>query len=198
MQAVEREHPDWTAAQIEAELAARAPVAYGGWKDETPLMRSRLRAVQRWRVGSHGRGSGLGPRHLFPYLWPVGDRQRKEIEPAWSVSPVVASGSWRVFLYNCSPEIVRDVRVRLDRRDLDYAPSILEGRFMEVHWQRIESIKSVCLAQNGPDRSDHLLEVDFVIARGTRQARVEGKLSLDVLQGWTHFDSRDGRRRELE
>lgn len=195
---IERDHPKWSAAEIELELSRRVPVAYGNWKDETPVSRSRLRAVQRWRVGSKGRDAGQGPRHLFPYLWPIGERQRKEIEPTWTVSPVVASGSWRIFLYNCSPEVVRDVRVRLDRIDLDYAPSILDGRCAEIHWQRIDAIKSVCLAEAGPHQTQHLLEVDFVISRGTRQAGVEGELTLDSMQGWTFFGSRDGRRRDLE
>ncbi|MGI0132014.1 MAG: hypothetical protein ACREDK_02800 [Thermoplasmata archaeon] len=198
VQSIEREFPKWSAAEIERELSRRSPIGYGNWKDETPLLRSRLRAVQRWRWGSKGRNPGTGARHLFPYLWPIGDRQRKELEPDWLVSPVVASGSWRIFLYNCSPEVVRDVRVHLDRLDLDYSPALLVGRCAEVHWQRIDAIKSVCLSERGPNLTQHLLEVDFVIARGTRQARVEGELSLDTMQGWTYFDSRDGRHRDLE
>jgi hypothetical protein len=128
----------------------------------------------------------------------VGERQRREVDPSFSPSPVVASGSWRVFLYNCSPEVVRDVRVRLDGIDLDYAPSIAVGRFAEVHWQRIDAIKAVCLADNGGNETRHLLEVEFVIAKGTREARVEGQLLLHTMQGWMFFDSQDGRRRELE
>lgn len=183
---------------MEAELARRAPVAYGTWRDETPVLRSRLRSIQRWRSGSRGRGSGTGVRHLFPYLWPVGERQRREVEPTFAASPVVATGSWRMFLYNCSPEVVRDVRVRLDGLELDYAPSIGVSRFTEIHWQRVEAIKAASFADSGPEETRHRLEVDFVIARGTREARVQGDLVLDSRQGWTFFDSRDGRRREIE
>ncbi|MCI4369215.1 MAG: hypothetical protein L3K09_06610 [Thermoplasmata archaeon] len=179
-------------------MERRLPVAFGAWKDETPNRRSRLRAVQRWRLGSRGRDQTRGARHLFPYVWPVGERQRKELEPGFPVSPVISSGTWRVFLYNCSPEVIRDVRVTLDGTDLDYAPSLLEGRFAEIHWQKVEAIKAACLSDTGGRLSGHQLSVDFVIARGTRQARVLGELTLDAQQGWLQFDGRDGRRRELE
>jgi hypothetical protein len=198
VQALEREHPDWTAAQIEEELARRVPLSYGSWIDETPELRSRLRAVQRWRIGSRGRYAGTGARHLFPYVWPVGERQRKEMEPTFSTSALRNSGSWRLFLYNCSPEVVRDVRVFLDRAEIDYAPSVLEGRFTEIHWQKVDAIRARCLAQAPPETSSHHFRAEFVIARGTRQATVDGDLTLDVLQGWVHFGSRDGRNRDLE
>ncbi|MCI4350467.1 MAG: hypothetical protein L3K15_03015 [Thermoplasmata archaeon] len=198
VQALEREHAEWTAARIEAELAGRNPLAYGSWIDETPELRSRLRAVQRWRIGSRGRSAGMGARHLFPYVWPVGERQRKEMEPTFSTSNLRVSGSWRLFLYNCSPEVVRDVRVFLDRTEIDYAPSVLEGRFTEIHWQKVDEIRARCLAQAPPETSRHPFRAEFVIARGTRQATVDGDLMLNVLQGWVHFGSRDGRNRDLE
>ena len=197
VQSLEREHGEWTAAEVEEELARRAPLAYGSWVDETPQLRSRLRAVQRWRVGSRGRAAGVGVRHLFPYVWPVGERQRKEMEPTFSTSGLRASGSWRLFLYNCSPEVVRDVRVFLDQTEIDYAPSVLEGRFAEIHWQKLDSIRALTLSE-GSEASDHPLRAEFVIARGTRQATVDGALTLDTRQGWVHFRSRDGRNRDLE
>ncbi|MCI4328066.1 MAG: hypothetical protein L3J86_00650 [Thermoplasmata archaeon] len=197
VQALEREDPKRNAAAVEKALGERSPVAYGEWKDETPNLRSRLRAVQRWRSGSRGRGGSSQP-HLFPYLWPVGERQRKEVEPEFSASPVLASGSWRMFLYNCSPEVVRDVRVTLDQVEIDYAPSILVGRFVELHWQRIDGIRSAFLAEGGDRTSRHTLAADFVIAKGTRQARIGGEMTLDTTQGWVYFGSLDGRKRELE
>lgn len=195
---LERSHPDWSAAQMESELESLVPVAFGSWKAETPLRRSRLRAVQRWRRGSRGRDAGRGVQHLFPYLWPVGEQQRREVDPNFAPSTVVSAGSWRVFLYNCGPEVVRDVRVTLDDRPLDYSPSILTGRFSEVHWQRLESLRTGSgLGESGAS-SQHRLRVEFVIARGTRQAELVGELTLDPLQGWVHFTGRDGRARELE
>lgn len=197
-QQLEREHSDARASEVEKELARRAPIAYGAWAEETPNLRSRLRAVQRWRSGARGRDAGKGARHLFPYVWPIGDRQRKEVEPEHAVSPVVATGSWRLFLYNCGPEVVRDVRILLDRTPLDYTPSILTGRFAEVHWQRIDAIRAQCLSDDGGRVSRHLFRVEFVINRGTRQAFIEGELTLHSLQGWVHFEGRDGRMREIE
>jgi len=198
VQSLERENPKQTAAAMESELARRVPVAYGSFKEETPILRSRLRAIQRWRAGAKGRGAGSGLRHLFPYLWPVGERQRREVEPTFVSSPVVASGSWRIFLYNCSPEVVRDVRIRLDGVELDYTPSIGVSRFTEIHWQKLDSIKALSFSGSGSSDTRHQLEVHFVIAKGTREARIQGDLLLDSMQGWTFFDSRDGRRRELE
>jgi hypothetical protein len=198
VQRLERDNPKASAAQIEKELASRAPVAYESWKAETPILRSRLRAVQRWRRGARGRDAGRGAVHLFPYLWPVGERQRKEVDAGFSPSPVVSSGSWRVFLYNCGPEVVRDVRVFIDRHALDYAPSVLTGRFAEIHWQRLDSLKSVALLGNDREPSGHELKVEFVIAKGTRQATLTGELTLHPLQGWIFFSGRDGRSREIE
>lgn len=198
VQRLEREHPDWSAAQIEAELEGLAPVAFGRWRSETPVRRSRLRQVQRWRRGARGRDAGRGAVHLFPYLWPVGERQRKEVDPAFSPSPVVASGSWRIFLYNCGPEVVRDVRVFVNGHSLDYAPSIPTGRFSEIHWQREESVRAGALALESSTPTRHELSVDFVIARGTREAHLVGELVLHPQQGWVHFAGRDGRRREIE
>ncbi len=198
VQRVDREHPTWSAAEVERELERRAAIAYGQWKDETPILRSRLRQVQRWRTGARGRNAGRPTRSLFPYLWPVGERQRKEVDPGFSASPVVASGSWRVFLYNCGPEVVRDVRVFLDGVSLDYAPSILTGRFAEVHWQREGRLRATTLMGDSAGPSRHALRVEFVVARGTRQAELAGDLLLHPLQGWVHFEGKDGRSRELE
>jgi hypothetical protein len=198
VQAAERRSPKSTAAELERELERVAPLAYGAWKEETPVLRSRLRAVQRWRNGSRGRDAGRGAVHLFPYVWPVGDRQRQEVDAAHQVSPAVAAGSWRVFLYNCGPEVVRDVRVFLDRTAIDYAPSVLTGRFQEVHWQRIDAIKSELLTDEGQRVSTHELRVEFVINRGTRHAEILGQLTLHAQQGWIHFQGRDGRGREIE
>lgn len=196
VQRVEVDHPGWNARAIEGELARLAPVAYGNWKDETSVERSRLRAIQRWRVGAKGRDAGKGAHLLFPYVWPVGERQRKEVDPTYEAANTVVSGSWRIFLYNCSPDVVRDVRVFLDGSEVDYAPSIPTGRFSEVHWQRVDPIRAELLSEGNALR--HALRAEFVIARGTRLARIEGQMTLDPRQGWTFFGSRDGRQREIE
>jgi hypothetical protein len=197
-QALERKNPKWPARRLEKALQDEVPLAYGEWAEETPKLRSRLRAVQRWRTGARGRESGKGAIHLFPYVWPIGDRQRQELDPGWTVSSRVANGSWRLFLYNCAPEVLRDVRISLDGEEIDYAPSILVGRFAEVHWQRVDSIRAATLSEPGSGSTNHRLEAEFVIAKGTRQARIAGELALDPGQGWSFFASRDGRRREIE
>ncbi len=198
MQGLERKNPDWAASRLESALEELSPVLAGEWRSETPNARSRLRAIQRWRVGSRGREAGKGPVHLFPYVWPIGDRQRQELDPAWSVSSRPANGSWRLFLYNCAPEVVRDVRIRMDDTEIDYAPSILVGRFAEIHWQRVDGIRGETMRESGSPPTVHRLEAEFVIAKGTRQARISGELTLDPGQGWEFFASRDGRRREIE
>lgn len=198
VQSLERKNAEWPASRLEQAVGEVAPIAYGEWVEETPILRSRLRAVQRWRTGARGRGAGRGPVHLFPYAWPVGDRQRQELDPGWSPPPRRTEGSWRLYLYNCAPEVLRDVRVRLDDREVDYAPSILAGRFAEVHWQRVEAIRAEGLRDEGGSPSEHELDAEFVIAKGTRQSRIAGRLTLEPSQGWTFFASTDGRRREIE
>jgi hypothetical protein len=198
VQQVERKHPDWSAAAVEEEVARLSPVPHGNWKDETPNLRSRLRQVQRWRKGSQGREAGRSLAQLFPYLWPLGERQRHEVDPGFAPSGRFLAGSWRLFLFNCGPEVVRDVRVRLDEMEVDYAPSILEGKSQEIHWQRVPSIKENALSELSESASRHRLEVDFVVARGTREAHLEGDLVLDRTNGWTFFGSLDGRQREVE
>lgn len=198
VQNLERRNSGWTASQLESGVRESAAVAYGEWVEETPNRRSRLRAVQRWRTGARGREAGKGAVHLFPYVWPIGDRQRQELDPSWTTSARNLSGSWRLFLYNCAPEVVRDVRIYLDGEEVDYAPSILVGRFAEVHWQRVDSVRAETLQGEGTPPADHALTAEFVIAKGTRHAAIGGQLRLDPAQGWSFFVSRDGRRREIE
>ena len=197
-QALDREHPEWNARELDAELAMRAPVAYGSWAESTPELASRRRSIQRWRGPE---GSGAAPRAaglLFPYLWPVGERQRHELEPGYVPSSRLSAGSWRIFLYNCSPETVREIHVTLDRAVVGYSPFLLPGRFTELLWQRVPAIKEVALADVEPRLSDHPLRVLFVLARGTREGRLEGTLRLRNDQGWAEFDGGGGRRKELE
>jgi hypothetical protein len=198
VQSLERRDPKASSRTLEAALAEQAPVAHGEWAEETPELRSRLRAVQRWRSGARGREAGKALVHLFPYAWPVGDRQRQELDPGWEVPTRPSNGSWRLYLYNCAPEVLRDVRVLLDGQEIDYSPSILMGRFAEVHWQRVEAVRGASFDGPGSAASEHELEAMFVIAKGTRQARVAGRITIEPGQGWTFFASRDGRRREIE
>lgn len=198
VQGLERRNPKASASELERSIAENSPALHGDWVAETPNLRSRLRAVQRWRIGARGRDAGRGPVHLFPYVWPVGDRQRQELDPGWAVPSRLSNGTWRLFLYNCAPEVVRDVRIRLDGAEIDYAPSILVGRFAEIHWQRVEGLRDGSMGTTSGPSSTHQLEAEFVIAKGTRQARISGELSMEPGQGWAFFASRDGRRRELE
>jgi hypothetical protein len=198
VQTLERRNSGWSARQLEDGVKETGPLAYEEWVAETPNRRSRLRAVQRWRTGARGREAGKAAVHLFPYVWPVGDRQRQELDPTWTTSARALSGSWRLFLYNCAPEVLRDVRISLDGEEIDYSPSILVGRFAEVHWQRIDTLRSETLQGEGASPAEHELTAEFVIAKGTRHAAIAGKLTLHPSQGWSFFASRDGRRREIE
>lgn len=196
VQDLDRDHPDWSARELEAEMRVRSPVGYGNWSDETPNESSRLRAIQRWR-GSVGRGLAVKQAAvLYPYLWPVGERQRHELEPAYSPASRLTTGSWRLFLYNCSPEILREVHVVLDRTDVGYSPFLAVGRFAEVRWQRVGEIKVAAMHEGAVSR--HEFRARFVIAKGTKEAHLGGTLSMDGRQGWTEFDAGDGRQREIE
>jgi hypothetical protein len=198
VQELDRQHPEWNARELERELAERASVAYGEWSAETPEIGSRLRAVQRWR-GAGERGlEAKKAALLFPHAWPVGERQRSELEPAFSPSTRPATGSWRLFLYNCSPDVLHEIRMRLDSTDVGYAPFLGVGRFTELRWQSVDAIKRILLGGAGDPRSRHRFSVEFVLARGTRRGSLEGALELDAGQGWVGFDAGDGRWKEIE
>lgn len=180
------------------ELASRAGVAYGNWLDDTPEEDSRIRAIQRWRGSSKWSPTGPIARLSFPHLWPVGERQRQEVDASYQPSQRVSVGSWRVFLYNCGPDVVRDVKVLLDEILVTYSPSIVSGRFTELQWQKIDAIRRECLTVDDHPFFDHRLNVQFVLAKGTHEARLEGVLRLDPVQGWRSFASGEGRSREIE
>ncbi|MGI0053625.1 MAG: hypothetical protein ACRECR_05130 [Thermoplasmata archaeon] len=196
VQELDREHPGWNSREIETELRDRHPATYGRWRDATPSEGSRLRSIQRWR-GTGGRAlAARQAQALFAHVWPLGERQRQEMEPSYAPASRVASGSWRLFLFNCGPEVLREIHITLAGEAIGYSPFLLMERFTEIFWQRVPSIKEAAL--NGPEPSAFALEVRFVIARGTRNARIEGKLRLEPEQGWTQFDAGDGRSREIE
>jgi hypothetical protein len=134
-------------------------------------------------------------RILFPYVWPLGEQQRHELEPSYTPVSRLTTGSWRLFLYNCGPEVLREIHTIVDRAKVGYSPFLAMGKFAEVSWQRVPEIKVSTLAR---DPSRHELSVRFVIARGTREARLDGVLHLDPEQGWTGFDAGDGRSKEIE
>lgn len=197
VQDLDREHPDWSAREIERELAEVAAVAYGDWRESTPEELSRLRAVQRWRGAGARSLAAQQAKVLFPYVWPLGERQRHELEPSFAPSTRVASGSWRVFLYNCSPETLREMHVVLDGTPVGYSPFLSMGKFTELHWQRDAAAKAATMGYDtAPSRHDLL--VRFVIAKGTREARLAGTLLLEGAQGWVAFDGGDGRTKEIE
>ncbi|MCI4365050.1 MAG: hypothetical protein L3K10_03175 [Thermoplasmata archaeon] len=196
-QNVERVHPDWLARQVERELEALAPVVYGHWKDETPSLEARLRQVQRWRKGFR---SPPRPRAspLYRHIWPVGERQRQELDPQYIARPTRLKASHRVFLRNCSPDSVQELRARLAGEEVAYEPSLLPGHFVEVDWSRHEELLRWLL-----ESSDHAtrrckLSVEFATDRGTRSGRFDGELDLDSTDGWQAFVASDGSRKEIE
>jgi hypothetical protein len=198
VQDLERQHPEWSARLIEHELEGVAPVAFGDWKDATPNRLARIRQVQRWRRGARGKLGSDVAQPLFPFLWPMGELQRQGMEPGFTARSTVAQGTHRLFLFNCSVEPVRDVRVKIGGRELSYDPVILPGKFAEVHWLRSDAVRQSALEATAGRSVRHRMLVDFVVAKGTRRARLEGDLTLDPSQGWVSFTSRDGRQKELE
>lgn len=192
-----RQHPEWQAREIEAQLEALLPVAYGSWAEDTPIEDSRLRAIQRWRGANRWTTGAAVSRTEFPYVWPYGERQRQEVDSAYTPSRVPVLGSWRLFLYNCSPEVVRDVKIRLDGEPAGYSPAILAGKFCEIQWQRIDAIRSITLSGGAAGPSQHTLLAEFVVARGTKEVHFQGSLWLDPVQGWRVFQGNEDRSTEL-
>lgn len=198
VQDLDRKHPEWTSRQIETELELLAPVAYGGWKDDTPVLRARHRQVQRWRTGDRGAPHPPASRLPYQYLWPVGEQQRKVIEPGFAARPTRLHASHRVFLHNCSEETLREVRVELGGREVAYEPALAPGKCMEVHWVRNDAIRAATFRCTGHEPIRHVLAAEFAYSRGTRRACLEGELTMDATDGWTAFASRGGPSKEVE
>ncbi|MCI4352543.1 MAG: hypothetical protein L3K14_04065 [Thermoplasmata archaeon] len=196
-QNVERAHSEWSARQVERELEALAPVIYGNWKNETPNFAARLRQVQRWRKGYRSPPK-VRPTSLYRHVWPVGERQRHELEPAYVARPTRLRASHRVFLRNCSPEPVQELRARLAGKEVAYEPSLLPGHFVEVDWSRHEELMKWLLEASDHSTRPFKLLVEFATDRGTRSGRFEGELELDSTDGWRAFVASDGSRKEIE
>lgn len=198
VQSVDRKHPEWSSAQVEKELETLSPVLYGNWKDDTPKARSRSRQIQRWRTGQGGPGHRGRERLPFHYLWPVGERQRHAIEPEFALPNRGVRASHRVFLYNCSPETLRELRVRLAGQDVAYEPAVAAGKFAEVHWTKSGKIRAAALAARGNERLVHPLIAEFAVAGGMKRAMLEGDLTMLASDGWVSFACREGESKEIE
>jgi hypothetical protein len=196
-QDVDREHPDWLSRDVERELEALAPVVYGHWKDRTPILRARLRQIQRWRKGYRNPPKAAAPA-LYRYVWPVGERQREALEPGFVARPTRLRASHRVFLYNCSAEPIREVRVRLTGKEAAYEPVIPPGKFTEVDWYRDEAIQQALASSGEHAQLRYPLKVEFAVEKGRRKGRLEGVLELDASDGWVTFVASDGSKRDLE
>ena len=196
-QEIDREHPDWNAREIERELELRSPVVYGHWKDGTPILEARLRQVQRWRKGVRypARTRTSLP---FRYAWPVGEKQRRALDPTYGAGHPVHRATHRVFLYNCSEETLRELRMLLGGREVGYEPALPPGHFAEVVWTRNPAIRSAALGSAARARIAFPFRAEFAIVRGTRSAGLAGQLLLDTEDGWISFSSSDGQSKELE
>jgi hypothetical protein len=197
VQQVERQHPDWPARSIERELEALAPVVYGQWKEDTPGLHARLRQVQRWRKGYRNPPKPAAAS-LYRYLWPVGERQRQEIDPGFVARSTRLRASHRVFLHNCSGEEIREVHIRLDGKEAAYEPVVPNGKFAEVDWYRDEAIQRALVSSNDHARLRYPMAAEFAVDKGRRKGRLEGELLLDASDGWVAFVARDGSQRDLE
>lgn len=198
VQLLDRQYSGWSASEIEAELARRAPVAYGNWKDDTPAARSRLRQVQRWRRGETGAARRRRSRPPYAFVWPVGERQRQSLETTFPARPLAPRASHRLFVYNCSSETVRELRVQLDGVRVTYEPALRVGGFAEIHWTRNHAIRDALLAATEHQISLHPLEVEFAVSNGAKRAFLKGVLRLDSTDGWNSFRSDDRTEREIE
>jgi hypothetical protein len=196
-QRIDRQHPDWNARQVEAELETLASAVYRQWKGGTPNDDARLRQVQRWRRGLRNPVRPLA--HLaFRHLWPTGERQRAVAEPGFLRRVHPGAGSHRVFLQNCSEETVHDLRATLGGQQVTNESVLRGGQFAEVHWTRNPSVRAAALAADTRTPLRFPLRVEFVVARGTRRAGLSGELFLEPEDGWMSFVCSDGAAKEIE
>jgi len=195
---LERQHSDWSASEVETELAQRAPVAYGNWREDTPNVRARLRQIQRWRTGFRGGGPPARTRLNYTFVWPMGERQRQVVEPAYPAPASPRKASRRIFLYNCSGETVRELRAKLGGAEVAYEPAIKPGAFAELHWTRNLTVRDGLLGATDHQLLHHPLEVDFAVSEGKKRASLKGVLNLDATDGWIAFRSSDNTEKEIE
>jgi hypothetical protein len=197
VQRLHRAHPDWTGPAIEAELATLAAVAYGNWKDDTPLPRSRARQIQRWRRGESS-GRRVVDKPQFTELWPLGENQRHAFESSFPPAPSHRGASHRLFLRNCSPRALRELHIRLGALEIGYEPELPAGGFCEVVWTRDPAVRSALLAAGDHEQLPWELRVEFATAEGARRGRLRGTLLLDGTSGWRSFRTADGTERSIE
>jgi hypothetical protein len=195
---LERQHPDWSAREIERELAQRAPASHGNWTTDTPNLRARLRQVQRWRTGSRGSGRPARSQLAYTFLWPMGEKQRQAVDPSYVARASPRRASHRLFLYNCSAEIVRELRAKVGGVEVAYEPALAAGGSTEIHWTRNPAIREGLLRAAGHETLVHPLEVEFAVSNGTKRAFLKGTLSLDATDGWISFRARDESMKEIE
>jgi hypothetical protein len=198
VQGLDRQHPEWSATQLERELAERAAVSYGNWKDDTPNLDSRLRQVQRWRTGFRGGGKAARSPLAYTFVWPMGEKQRQGVDPTFSARPALRRASHRIFLHNCSAETLREVRARIDGVEVAYDPALGPRGFAELHWTRNRRIREGLLQSREPQTVQHALEVEFAVANGTKRASLKGDLRLETEDGWVAFRASDRSEKEIE
>jgi hypothetical protein len=198
VQGLDRQHPDWPAADLERELALRAAVAYGNWRDDTPNLESRLRQVQRWRTGFRGGGRLARAPVAYTFVWPMGEKQRQGVEPSFQPRSALRRASHRIFLYNCSAETLRDLRAKVGRVEVAFDPALAPKGFAELHWTRNSAIREGLLRAPGNERIRHPLEVEFTVANGTKRASLKGELSIEANDGWVAFRASDQSEKEIE
>lgn len=198
VQDLDRQHPDWPALEFERELAHRAAVSYGNWKDETPNLESRLRQVQRWRTGFRSGGQLARAQVAYTFVWPVGEKQRQGLEPSFPARPALRRASHRVFLYNCSAEILREVRAKIGGVEVAYDPALAPAGFAELHWTRNPSIKASLLRTPDNETLRFPLEVAFAVSNGTKRASLKGDLRMEANDGFVAFRASDRSEKEIE
>ncbi|MCI4350773.1 MAG: hypothetical protein L3K15_04600 [Thermoplasmata archaeon] len=198
VQTLDRQHPDWPAADIERELAQRAAVSYGNWTDDTPSLESRLRQVQRWRTGFRAAGPLARAKTAYTFLWPMGEKQRQGVEPSFRARPALRRASHRIFVYNCSSETLRELRAKVGGVEVAYEPALIPQGFAELHWTRNPAILEGLLRAEDRTTLRHPLEVEFAVANGTRRASLKGDLSLEANDGWVAFRASDRSEKEIE
>ncbi|HZY69655.1 MAG TPA: hypothetical protein VFF67_01585 [Thermoplasmata archaeon] len=198
VQDLDRKHPDWSSRQIEAELELLAPVGYGYWRENTANLRARFRQIQRWR---RGQASSAGPSPtapLFHRIWPIGERQRRALDPTFTPGSAVIHASHRAFLRNCAPEPLREVRAKLAGVEVAYEPVLHPQGFLEIRWVRNPAVRQAALEAEDSEVLQHTLDVEFAAERGLRRGHLKGVLSMSASDGWFAFEADDGQRKEIE
>lgn len=110
---------------------------------------------------------------LTPHLWPLGTTQNRLQSPTHT--PTSVTGLHELFLHNFGPGLAIDVRVNLDRRQIDVIPYIAEGSSAQIagaiHGHALDGTHDLMVTYLASSGKEHRLEGTLMKDRDLSEIR---------------------------